>query len=267
MTVTDPTPVAGRPARPRLQMMAVAALAAVLAVLSLAPGGAPAGAGDNGPCDVPGPAEQTYVCDSYYGLVSRPPSAAELEYWAGRVPAQRTLFISTLAKSAEGRRYTVLSYYQRFVDGSPSDADIVYWSPLVTAPNGLRKLEAALLASIDLSTEAWVEFAYSIQLFRTPGPFELAYWSDRADATTRNKVAAELSNTLEVRRARVTGVYNNDLGVDPDEPGRAYWAERLRTGTLYLDVRIALRSTTTAYANPSPCSAAAAPVPTYYCAG
>ncbi|HEV7719911.1 MAG TPA: DUF4214 domain-containing protein, partial [Iamia sp.] len=173
---------------------------------------------------------------------------------------------ATLAKSTEARRYTVLIYFQRFAERTPSEADRQYWAPMVTEPNGLRKLEAALLAGNEGTNTEWVQIAYAAQLHREAGPGEVTYWSDRIDATTRNKVAAELSNTLEVRRARVTGVYNNDLGAEPDEPGRAYWAERLRTGTIYLDVRISLRASPAAYANPSSCPAAAAPIPSYFCA-
>jgi hypothetical protein len=250
-------------ARPR--SVAVAALVAGLAVAVLGPGAAPAGAGGPDLCEAS--AAHTFVCATYEGFVSREPVTAELQYWAPRMPAQRTVFVATLAKSTESRRHTVRSYYLRFGDYLPTEPDLQYWAPQVTVTNGLRKLEAALLAGNDVATtDDFVEVAYSTQLFRSPEPAELTYWSDRADATTRNKVAAELSNTLEVRRARVTGVYNNDLGIEPDEPGRVYWAEKLRTGTLYLDVRISFRSSPAAYANPSPCSAAAAPVPSYYCA-
>jgi len=261
VTHLDPTPPSTLVGR-RARQTAVAALVAVLAVLALAPG-APAGAGDEDLCNT-SPAH-LYVCATYEGFLSRSPGAAELAYWAPKMPAQRSFFVSTLARATEARRFTVRIYYQRFADVNPSEAGLQYWAPLVTEPNGLRKLEAALLASNEATTDEWVQIAYFAQLRRDAGPAEVAYWSDRADATTRNKVAAELSNTLEVRRARVTGVYNNDLGSEPDEPGRVYWAEQLRTGTIYLDVRIAFRASAAAYANPSGCPAAAAPVPSYFC--
>ncbi|HMJ79226.1 MAG TPA: hypothetical protein VK507_24790 [Iamia sp.] len=261
MTHLDPTPA---PAASRARRTAIGVVAAaVLGVLALAPG-APVGAGDQALCEES--AAATYVCATYEGFLSRSPGAAELAYWAPRMPAQRSFFVSTLARATEARRFTVRIYYQRFLDASPSEAALQYWAPLVTEPNGLRKLEATLLSSNEATTDEWVQIAYFAQLRRDAGPAEVTYWSDRADATTRNKVAAELSNTPEVRRARVTGVYNNDLGTEPDEPGRVYWAERLRTGTIYLDVRIAFRASAAAYANPSGCPAAAAPIPSYFCA-
>jgi hypothetical protein len=233
--------------------LAMAVIAAAVTLAGLGPA-RPAAAFACGEVDV----RVQFVCNTYSAVAGRSASTADLDYWVPKMPAQRTFFVATVARSGEGRHLTVERYYSRFFETGPSPADHAFWDPLVTQPNGLRKLEAALLADRP-DTQEFVTQAFSSQLNREPTVGELEYWGDRADATSKNKVAAELSNVLEVRRARVRGLYLNDLGYAPDEASRAYWAERLRTGTSYLDVRIGIRSSADAYPGNRSCVDAAAP--------
>jgi len=244
------------PTHRRAARVVLAVVTGVVALCGVTPA-APAGAApaDCGLADV----EVQFICATYTAVAGRTASEADVAYWEPKLPASRTFFVATVARSSEGRHLVVDRYYSRFYEAGPTPADHQFWGPLVTEPNGLRKLEAALLANQDRTVDSFVTNAFSSQLAREPSESELEYWTERADATTRNKVAAELSNTLEVRRARVGGAYLNDLGYAPAEASRAYWAERLRTGTSYLDVRIALRASPDAYASPRTCPAAAAP--------
>jgi hypothetical protein len=246
------------PTRRRVARIVLVAVAGVVALGGVTPAGAaPA---DCGVADV----EVQFVCATYEAVAGRTASTADVAYWEPRLPAQRTFFVATVARSSEGRRLVVTRYFSRFYEVTPNEADHQFWDPLVTQPNGLRKLEAALLANQE--GEGFVGIAFQAQIGRQPSDAEREYWGQRAEDTSRTKVAAELSNTLEVRRARVRGAYLNDLGYAPSSASREYWAERLRTGTSYLDFRIALRSGPDSYANPRSCYQAAAPQVAENCA-
>jgi len=227
------------PTRRRVARVALVAVAGVVALCGVTPA-VPAGAApaDCGVADV----EVQFVCATYEAVAGRVASVADVAYWEPKMPAQRTFFVATVARSGEGRALVVTRYFSRFYETTPNGADHQFWDPLVTQPNGLRKLEAALLANQDRTIESFLVNNFHTQMGRNLSEAEMTYWSERTESTSRTKVAAELSNTLEVRRARVRGAYG-----------------RLGTGTSYLDFRIALRSGPDAYANPRDCFAAAAP--------
>jgi hypothetical protein len=245
-----------RPVRARLLL----AIAVLLTLVGLAPA-RPAAAFACGDADQ----RVQFVCTTYTAMAGREASTADLDYWVPKLPAQRTFFVATVARSGEGRRLVTQVYYSRFYETAPTESALVYWSGEMLKPNALRRLEAALLADNSLSAEDFVERSFDAQLGREPAGAELTYWAGRVTAEGKNKVAALISNTLEARRARVGGVYINDLGFLPDEASRAYWAERLRTGTSYLDVRIAIRSSPDAYPDARTCTGAAAPQPFDVC--
>lgn len=79
-------------------------------------------------------------------------------------------------------------------------------------------------------------------------------------------MAAALIGTPEVRDLRVRWAYQNELGHLghlPDEAGWDDWAERLRTGTSFLDLRIALK--TAGYPDSSGFCSAPFPATGYWC--
>lgn len=236
-------------------------LALLATVIGLAPS-QPAAAFTCGEVD----GRTRFVCATFVGFAGRQPTEADLDYWVPLMPAKRTFFAATVARSTEGRRLVVERYYNRFFETIATEADLQYWAPRVTQPNALRQLEAALLSDGSLSAEDFLDHAYGAQLGREPDAGEVAYWGDRIETVGQTKVAGEISNTLEARRARVRGIYINDLQYEPDEAGRAYWAQRLATGTSYFDVRLAIRSSVDAYPEVLGCTATAAPQFAFNCA-
>lgn len=248
-----------RRARPGL----VGGLAAALLVVLLGlVGPAPAGAQEMEPDPDPDPctvSEATdFVCRAYLSFTGRPATTAELATWAPQVPARRTSFVAGLARSVEGLDRTVAAYYARFGGRAPSAGDLGYWRDQALAPNGLRRLEAALLANRRASDEELVLLAYGLYLGRAPSPTDQAYWVGRVEDGGRNRFAADMAYSAEARRTRVRAAYRNELDVTVDGASRDHWAERLRTGTSHLDLRIALRSSPAGYrSSTAECSPAA----------
>jgi hypothetical protein len=247
----------------RSRTLAVLALAA--AALGASVGiGAPAGAGTAPVCETEDPAT-LYVCRSYDALARRWATTAEVEYWAPKMPASKTVFTSTLARSAEVRDETVFAYYQTFSTGSPSPEDLDYWMPQVTQPKGLRKLEAALLARRGGITAEWVAMVYATYLDREPSVGEVAYWTVEVETKGRNIVAGHIVQSAEARDLRVYWTYANELGIEVDGASLGYWSERLRTGLSWLDLRIALRSSADGYPDAEGGCASPAPIVEYRC--
>lgn len=248
----------------RCRTLAALGLVAAGLVASLGTGAPPAGAGVPSPCST-GTQAQIYVCRAYSAFVRRLPVTAELEYWVPQLPARRTFFTATLARSLESREEVVEAYYQDMAFSAPSEADVDYWVGRVLAPNGLRSLEAALVATRGGTDTEYVEDLYRFHLDREPSPTELTYWLGRLAVRGRNLTGADVGHTSEARRLRVRWTYQNELGYFPDDASRDYWSERLRTGTSFLDLRIALRSTDDGYEFTNGSCAPAAPRSGPYC--
>jgi hypothetical protein len=237
-----------------------AALALVLLGLTASTGigAAPAGAGVPTVCAEPDEAT-AFVCRAYESFARREVSTAEAEYWAPQLPARRTSFIATLARSVEAREETVTAYYEQFDVAPPGPIALDYWVGEVLKPNGLRRLEAALSASIPATATEWVAFMYDQYLARGPGANERSYWTGRVAARGRNLTAADIEYSREARLLRVQWTYVNELQYSPVTASREYWAERLRTGTSWLDLRIALRSSPDGYLDSNGSCAPSAP--------
>ncbi|HEX7135844.1 MAG TPA: hypothetical protein VF228_24915 [Iamia sp.] len=245
----------------------LAALAVATAGLAATAGlgTTPAGAGVSEACEEPDEATD-FVCRAYESFPRRGATTAEVEYWAPQMPARRTFFIATLARSLESREETVVAYYGQFLDGeAPSEADIDYWVGEVLKPNGLRRLEATLSSVLGGTVPDWVQAMYAQYLDREAEPAELTYWTGRVATRGRNLTAADIAYTPEARGLRVHWTFANELQYLPDNVSRDYWAERLRTGTSWLDMRIALRSSADGYAQSTGLCSPSAPRTGPYC--
>src|SRR5688500_14015262 len=126
-----PTP----PIRRRRSRVALVVVAALTTLVGLGPV-RPAGAFTCGEVDQ----RTQFVCNTYHAVAGRAPSSADLDYWVPKMPAQRTFFVATVAKSTEGRRLVVERYYSRFFETGPSEADHQYWAPRVNQASALRQL-------------------------------------------------------------------------------------------------------------------------------
>lgn len=130
----------------------------------------------------------------------------------------------------------------RAVDGRPPSAlQVSLWtatlqtgtSPSAIVVNGL----AAPRWADDVAPVARLYTAYFGRLPDQPG---LAHWVARRRAGVGlDVVSSAFARTAEFRArygtlddvAFVTQLYRNVFGREPDAPGRAYWVQRLRTGT------------------------------------
>ncbi|QYG94073.1 hypothetical protein HC251_17600 [Iamia sp. SCSIO 61187] len=200
-----------------------------------------------------------FVCRAHASFARRPATTAEVDTWAPQLPARRTSFVAGLARGVESRDATVLAYYERFGGFTPTAGDLAYWREQILLVNGLRRLEAALLANSPTTDAELVDAAYALLLGRTPSDPDRRYWTTRISQSTRNRVVAQIGGSIEGRRVRVRWAYHNEILVTVDVASRDYWAERLRTGTSYLDLRIALHASPDGYRASG--AACASPVP------
>lgn len=224
---------------------ALAALALAALAVGSGLGTPPAGAALPPQCE--GGDARLFVCRSYSSFVERTPSQAEVDYWAPLLPAKTSFFLATLGRSMESRAVIIEEAYLDYVDRYAGDGEVAYWQGEILEPDGFRRLQAALYNEIDLSPydptpEDLVDFAFYDFIGREPSTAELDYWADVAEAKGAGRMADLLAGTQESRRTRVRFTYLNEAGYSPDDASRDYWAERLRTGTSYLDFRIAIKA-------------------------
>lgn len=229
----------GLPRTPRLAR-SFAALALVLASLASLAVSSPAGAADT--CADLEDDRAYFVCQSYRSFVDRTPAPAETDYWEGQLPARKTVMLAALARSIESLDLVIAAYYDTYGQAPVDPASLAYWRGEVLKPNGFRRLEAGLLGSYVGMIDGFLSKAFGTVLGRSPSEAESTYWGSRVVATSRTLVAADLIYTLEARRKTVVWTYYNEQLVDVDTASRDYWAERLRTGLSYLDLRIALKT-------------------------
>lgn len=230
------TPSRPLPIPRRLALAAVALLAGLAPALAWS---SPASAEE---CADLGDTEERFVCYSYQSFVRRFPTFDELTYWEVRMPARRTVFLATLGKSEASRREIIEASYDVYSDHAPSAAEVAYWLPEVLKPNGYRRLQAGLLGAYVGTLDGYLDTIFHTLLNRSPNNAERDYWGTRAQQTSKTLTAADLIYTLESRRKVVVWSYYNEMFVDVDSASRDYWAERLRTGTSYLEMRIQLKT-------------------------
>lgn len=242
------------------RVVAASGLAALLLVVGAPLVGPPAGAATCADGEA-----AAFVCRAHASFARREATSEEIEQWAPQLPARRTSFVAAVARGEESRHQTVIAYHQRFGGTTPGPSAHAYWDAEIVTPTGLRRLEAALLANRSTTDAAMVETAYELDLGRAPGSGERAYWLDRIARIGRNRVASDIAFSPEARRTRVVAAFENELLYTPSAESRDYWAERLRTGTSYLDLRIALRSTPDGYRASGDLCAPPAPQTTRVC--
>lgn len=212
------------------------ALAALLAPLVVA--SAPAAAGGH-PCNTS--TLHGYVCSGYSAYARRTPTAAELGYWVNQHPFSPHAFNLIVGHGPESLHRTIRAYYDAFANQEPSAADLDYWDDEILKPNGLRRLEAGLLGSYTGMIDGFLDQVFHTELGRAATQAERDYWGTRTVQTSRTMVAADVGFTLEARRAKVVYAFFTEHAMTPSAATRDLWAERLRTGLSYLDLRIALR--------------------------
>jgi hypothetical protein len=222
---------------PRRSLSALTLTASALGA-ALGLGAAPAGAVVPPQCL--GSEARFFVCGAYDSFADRTPSQGEVDYWVPKLPAKKSLFISTLGRSLESRALIVEQAYWNYADRLVSDLESSYWEGEILKPDGFRRLQAALYNEVEATPEDLVDWAYHGVVGREATDAERTYWAGVAEAKGAGRMADLLAGTEEVRRTRVRYTYVNELGYFPDNASRDYWAEKLRTGTPYLDVRIAI---------------------------
>ncbi len=218
--------------------LAVAGLVLASLAGSTGLGSTPAGAGAPSFCDES--QARQFICRTYLGFFRRNLTQAELDYWAPQMPHRKTFMIATVGRAPESRRRTIERYYDHFADRMPGQGETAYWEGEVLEANGLRRLEAALLGEFPGTPSEFVQWAFLTVLGRSSGGPEQVFWEGYAEAKGYNVTAAALAFTPEARRSRAFWAIYNQFEYEPDDASRDYWAERLRTGLSYLDLRISL---------------------------
>ena len=184
---------------------------------------------------------QPYVTTAYLDLLGRPPTAGRLAHWSSYLDQghSRATFIGALIASPEHAAHVITRLYQTILGRSPTASRLAYWRQLVTTGKmTTAQVAITFYASSEYlahgggrSTSSWIVSLYQRLLYRTPPASSLAYWSARATALGRARVATELYQSGEARRDRVNADYLELMHRLPDAKARAAWATAiLRSG-------------------------------------
>lgn len=244
--VTTPSPV-GRPRRGARQRLA-AALATLLiffTVSGVRGADAPA-AGDLGP-------GEAFVTAAYTDFLGRTPTPSEIAFLTVNSMASastRGALVSQLSRSSEWIRVTVDRLYADTL-GRPGDAGgTAFWiSALSSGRYRVAQVAAMFYSSDEYYTgfggsddRTWVSDLYRKVLLRDPGNDQAGvdFWVGRTVSRGRTAVALDFYQSLESRRTRVAGLYQQLLGRKPDPEGWQYWAAVIITrGDLALAANLA----------------------------
>ncbi len=183
------------------------------------------------------PGSQPYVTTAYLDLLGRstdgePPrrpgrATSTMAGAAPRSSAPSPGHPSTSRSSSPGLYQTILG---RATQRLPP----AHWLQLVTTGKmTIAQVATTFYASSEYlahggggSTSSWVVSLYQRLLFRTPPASSVAYWSERARASGRARVATELYQSGEARRDRVNSVYLALLHRLPDRQDESGLGER-----------------------------------------
>jgi hypothetical protein len=171
---------------PRRSLSALTLTASALGA-ALGLGAAPAGAVVPPQCL--GSEARFFVCGAYDSFADRTPSQGEVDYWVPKLPAKKSLFISTLGRSLESRALIVEQAYWNYADRLVSDLESSYWEGEILKPDGFRRLQAALYNEVEATPEDLVDWAYHGVVGREATDAERTYWAGVAEAKGAGRMA------------------------------------------------------------------------------
>lgn len=191
-------------------------------------------------------ADEAWVLAAYEDLLDRAPTERERADAVARLGAgtSRATLARELSGTTEWIAVSVTRFYRDTLDREPDADGLAFWVDQVrTGRRALAAVAAQLYSSPEYHSlsggtdAAWVADLYDKVLHRAATPDDVVFWTGRAQARGRGKVAAAIYGSLESRRDRVTLLYEVLLDRAPDADGLAFWADRIaRTGDLALAV-------------------------------
>ncbi|MCG2799447.1 MAG: DUF4214 domain-containing protein [Cellulomonas sp.] len=169
----------------------------------------------------------------YVDMMGRGADATGLSYWSTvAVMNGAGAVANAFARTPEYVRTQVVTGYRSILGREASEADIQYWSGMITSgalpPESLR----GYLAQSDEywlkaggTPDAFVATLYSDVLGRAPSAADLAFWTSELASKGRGYVAVKgIWRSPESGGHQVDAVYDMFLDRTPDAGGRAFWA-------------------------------------------
>lgn len=169
----------------------------------------------------------------YADMMGRGADASGLSYWSTvAVINGGGAVANAFARTPEYVRTQVVEGYRTILGRDPSEADIQYWTGMITSgalpPESLRGFFAQ-------SDEYWqkaggtstgfITRLYSDVLGRAPSAADLTFWTSELSTKGRGYVAVNgIWRSPESGGHQVDAVYSMFLGRTPDAGGRDYWS-------------------------------------------
>ncbi len=184
----------------------------------------------------PRSADEAWLWAAHEDFLDRAPTPAEVVDGLARLGAgtPRSTLARELATSDEWLSVVVTRFYADTLGRSPGARELAYWTgELASGRRTVATVAAGFYGSAEYVTraggtaDAWIADLYDALLGRPATPDDVAYWTARATAQGRGRVALQLFQSLESRRARVETLYQALLGRPADDAGRDFWAARL----------------------------------------
>jgi hypothetical protein len=141
-----------------------------------------------------------------------------------------------LAKTNEWIGKIIEDLYQDTLGRAADGPGKAYWTGRIQAGMSVADVAGQFYGSNEYfsnigggTVPTWIDDLYVKLLGRPADAGGRGYWTAQTNARGRVSVATEFFQTLESRRARVTGLYQSLLGRGPDPVGRDYWAGQVLT--------------------------------------
>ncbi len=177
---------------------------------------------------------------AFADLLGRAPTPAEESTYLDQLGSGSTPtdVATELVSSVEYRTDSVVGWYERFLQRSPTANELTYWLAAIGGGTTDEQVIATILGSSEFyfasggSDQTFITAASIDLLGTTPTPSDLTFYETQiAQGATRTDVATELDTSFAYDDQLVTGWYQQFLARSPTSNELTYWTALIGGGT------------------------------------
>ncbi len=184
--------------------------------------------------DIPVDQLACLVDGAHRAFLRRAATADEIRIWLAFFAAdiEVSFLPASLARSDAWLAEELRTAYRTALGRPPDPRGLAYWTQRLRVGVPFRRVVGQIYGSSEFyrraggTNEAFVRQLFLLVLHRPVDAAGLRYWLARVRQSGRDRVAAEVFDSAESRRDRVTRLYDRVLGRTPDAAGLRYWAHQ-----------------------------------------
>jgi hypothetical protein len=195
-------------------------------------------------------ANRHFVTGLYYDVLSRQPSASEVDGWVNSLQsgAPRGLALQLFLGGTEYRSSEIQTAYESFL-GRPAEASVQsFWLGQMQGGASYKTMLGVIFGSNEFyarqgsNAASFITSLYHDLLFRNPEPAALGAWIGALQfgGMSRSTAVAGLLNSAEASAQFVDQAYHAILGRAPDSGALATWAPAIQAGMSTDNLRLLL---------------------------